>query len=149
VHQATQSPLALAALTQIGALYAIEAEIRGQPPDQRQAIRQARAGPLLDDFRRWCLATLRSISRKSELAGAIHYTLSRWQAFTRYRDDGRLEIDNNAAERSLRAVALGRNYSRLSIMHGSRRENGAPARRVRSFLPRKNRARRRRRSAVE
>ena len=111
VHQATQSPLALAALQMIGALYAIEAEIRGQPPDQRQAIRQARAGPLLDDFRRWCLATLRSISKKSELAGAIHYTLSRWQAFTRYRDDGRLEIDNNAAERSLRAVALGRkNY---------------------------------------
>lgn len=74
-------------------------------------MRQARAGPLLDDLRVWMEATLSTVSVKSELALAIRYALSRWPALTRYRDDGRIEIDNNAAERSLRAVALGRkNY---------------------------------------
>jgi transposase len=111
VHQATQSPLALEALQRIGELYAIEEEIRGKPPDLRAQARQARAGPKLEAIYHWCLATLKQISKKSELAGAIHYTLTRWAAFTRYRDDGAIEIDNNAAERALRAVALGRkNY---------------------------------------
>ncbi|MEZ5513771.1 MAG: IS66 family transposase [Steroidobacteraceae bacterium] len=108
VHQATQSPLALAALQQIGALYAIEADIRGRSPDERRAVREARAGPLLDLLHRWLHATLASLAKKSELAGAIRYALSRWRALTRYRDDGAIEIDNNAAERALRAVALGR-----------------------------------------
>ena len=76
-----------------------------------QAIRQARAGPLLESLREWLRQTLARVSKKSELAKAISYMLTRWTAFTRYRDDGRIEIDNNAAERSLRAVALGRkNY---------------------------------------
>jgi transposase len=111
VHQATQSPLAHEALQRIGELYGIEEAIRGKPPDQRRHVRQEQAGPKLEAFYRWCLATLKQISRKSELAKAIHYTLSRWSAFTGYREDGRLEIDNNAAERALRAVALGRkNY---------------------------------------
>ncbi len=111
LHQATASPLALQALTQIGTWYDIEQEIRGQRPELREQIRQARAGPALDAFHRWCLATLKQIARKSELSGAIRYTVSRWVALTRYRDDGAIEIDNNAAERALRAVALGRkNY---------------------------------------
>jgi transposase len=111
LHQANQSPVAAEALEQIGELYAIEAEIRGRPPDERIAIRQARAGPLLESLREWLRQTLARVSRKSELAKAISYILSRWTALTRYRDDGRIEIDNNAAERSLRAVALGRkNY---------------------------------------
>jgi hypothetical protein len=59
----------------------------------------------------WLIATVRQLSKKSDLAGAIHYALARWKALTRYRDDGRIELDNNAAERALRAVALGRkNY---------------------------------------
>jgi transposase len=111
VHQATDSPLALEAMTQIGALYGIEEEIRGQPPDVRQRVRQARAGPLLDALHRWYHTTLTQISKKSDLSSAIRYSLSRWSALTRYRDNGRLEIDNNTAERALRAVALGRkNY---------------------------------------
>jgi transposase len=111
VHQATQSPLAQEALQKIGELYGIEDSIRGKPPDQRHHERRTRAGPILEQLHRWCLTTLEQISKKSELAGAIHYVLSRWRAFTRYRDDGQLEIDNNIAERSLRAVALGRkNY---------------------------------------
>jgi transposase len=56
----------------------------------------------------WLIATVNKLSKKSDLAGAIHYALARWKALTRYRDDGRVEIDNNAAERALRAVALGR-----------------------------------------
>jgi transposase len=105
------SPLAQEALTRIGALYAVEAEIRGRPATERAAVRQSRAGPYLDAFHAWLNVTLTQISKKSELANAIRYALSRWTALTRYRDDGRLEIDNNAAERALRTVALGRkNY---------------------------------------
>jgi transposase len=111
IHQANPSPIAAEALERIGALYAIETEIRGRPPDERSAIRQARAGPLLESLREWLRQTLQKLSKKSELAKAIGYILSRWPALTRYRDEGHIEIDNNAAERALRVVALGRkNY---------------------------------------
>jgi transposase len=111
IHVATQSPLAADALSRIGALYGIEEQIRGCSVEIRQQTRQARAGPLLLDLYRWLKTTLTQLSTKSELSGAIRYAMSRWAALTRYRDDGRIEIDNNAAERSLRAVALGRkNY---------------------------------------
>jgi transposase len=92
----------------IGRLYAVEADIRGRPPDERRRVRQTRAGPELESLHAWLHATLTTVSKKSELAVAIRYALSRWAALTRYRDDGRVEIDNNAAERSLRAIALGR-----------------------------------------
>ena len=105
---AGDSPIAREALERIQALFAIEAEIRGRPPDERCAVRQARAGPLLDDLHRWFHSTATKLSRKSPLAIAIRYALTRWTALTRYRDDGRLEMDNNAAERALRAFALGR-----------------------------------------
>jgi len=72
------------------------------------SIRQTRAKPLLEELRTWMEKTQRSLSSKSETAGAIRYALSRWRALTRYIDDGMLEIDNSAAERALRAVALGR-----------------------------------------
>jgi transposase len=95
----------------IAALYAIEAEIRGSTPEIRKTIRQARARPLVDSMHTWLEATLAKLSRKSDTAAAIRYALSRWTALTRYIDDGQLEIDNNAAERALRVVALGRkNY---------------------------------------
>ena len=111
LHQANQSPIAGEALERIAALYAIESDIRGRPPDERTRIRQSRAGPLLEALREWLRHTLARVSKKSELAKAIGYVLTRWSAFTRYRDDGRIEIDNNAAERALRVVALGRkNY---------------------------------------
>jgi transposase len=111
IHVATDSPIASEALTRIGELYGIESEVRGQSPEIRQQIREARAGPKLADLHQWLIATVKKLSKKSDLAGAIHYALVRWKALTRYRDDGRVEIDNNAAERALRAVALGRkNY---------------------------------------
>lgn len=105
IAEAQDSPLAQEALRCIGALYAIEAEIRGQPSYIRQAERQARAGPLLDALHDWLQGTLHQVSRKSALAKAIGYALKLWPALIRYCDDGRIEIDNNAAERALRAVS--------------------------------------------
>ena len=78
------------------------------PRRVRQAVRQARAGPGLEGLRQWLDATLRRVPRRSDLAAAIRYTRSRRDQLCRYRDDGRLEIDNSAAERALRGVALGR-----------------------------------------
>jgi len=108
IHVAHASPIAAEALDRIGRLYGIEAEIRGRPRNERAAVRQARAGPELDSLHAWLHTIVAKLSKKSELALAIRYALWRWTALTRYRDDGRLEIDNNAAERALRAVALGR-----------------------------------------
>jgi transposase len=109
--QAHGSPIAKEALERIGALYAIEAEIRGRPPDERRAVRQARARPLLDSLHQWLESCLTKLSRKSDTTAAVKYALGLWPALVRYCDDGHLEIDNNAAERALRAVALGRkNY---------------------------------------
>jgi transposase len=111
VYKDQSSPLAAEALQRIAALYAIESEVRRQPPDRRKAARQSRAGPLLEQLHTWLSQTLTQLSKKSALGGAIFYALNRWQALVRYCDDGRIEIDNNAAERALRAVALGRkNY---------------------------------------
>jgi hypothetical protein len=106
-----EDSIAAQALQRIAALYAVEKEVRGQPPDVRRAHRQARAGPLLDELHAWLSSLVGRVSAKSDLARAIGYTLTRSQALTRYRDDGRIEMDNNAAERALRGIALGRgNY---------------------------------------
>jgi transposase len=111
LEQAHASPVAREALVRIGALYGIEETIRGKPPDERRAVRQAQSKPLLDSLRQWFEATLSKLSRKSDTTVAVRYALSRWDALVRYIDDGHIEIDNNAAERSLRGVALGRkNY---------------------------------------
>ena len=108
IHVALSSPIALEALERIGRLYNFEEEIRGRPPHERHTVRQARAGPELKSLHEWLHKTATGLSKKSELAKAIRYALSNWVALTRYCEDGRLEIDNNAAERALRAVALGR-----------------------------------------
>lgn len=111
LHQAHASPIATEAVERIGQLYAIENEIRGRSPDERQRIRDTRSRPLLTSLHDWLKASLTKLSRKSETAAAISYALARWPALVRYCDDGFIEIDNNAAERALRAVALGRkNY---------------------------------------
>ena len=111
VHEHQPSPIAAEALERIGSLYAIESAVRGKLPEERRAARQQQAAPLIEQLRAWLQATLTQLSAKSELAGAIRYALGRWTALTRYLDDGRLEIDNNAVERQMRPVALGRkNY---------------------------------------
>jgi transposase len=111
LYEAHASPIAKEALDRIASVYGIEKEIRGRPPDERRRIRTERARPVLDSLKAWFQASLLKLSRKSELTQAIHYALGRWTPLLRYCDDGELEIDNNAAERALRAVALGRkNY---------------------------------------
>lgn len=93
------------------ALYEIEKEIRGRPPDERREVRNQRSRPLLDAMHAWLETSLSKLSRKSDTSAAIHYALARWHAFVRYCEDGRIEIDNSAAERALRAIAVGRrNY---------------------------------------
>ncbi|MBD5802722.1 IS66 family transposase [Aromatoleum diolicum] len=108
VHRAQASPIAAEALTRIGQLYAIEASVRGESPPIRRAVRRAQARPLLEDLRSWLDAQSRRVSRKSGISEAIQYGLNHWRALIRYTEDGRIEIDNNAAERALRVVALGR-----------------------------------------
>jgi len=106
-----KSPIAAEMIDRIGELYAIEKEIRGRRPDERRAVRQERSKPVLDAMKPWLVQTLATLSQKSETAKAIRYVLGRWESFIRYCDDGRIEIDNNAAERALRGVAIGRrNY---------------------------------------
>jgi transposase len=114
--------LAAEALRRIGALYDIEQEIRGQPPEARKAQREARAGPLLKELRQWLEGLLTRVSAKSDIRQAIGYSLGRWKALTRYVGNGRLEIDNNAAERALRGVSLGRkNYLFMGSDTGGKR----------------------------
>jgi hypothetical protein len=92
-------------------LYEIEREIHGMAAEERRRVRLERAKPLLDSFEKWLHEQLRKFSKKSAGAKAIQYSLGLWPALVRYCEDGRIEIDNNAAERALRAVAVGRkNY---------------------------------------
>jgi transposase len=111
IQQAHASPLAADAIERIAQLYAVESEIRGRSPDERKQVREARSRPLLAALHEWMQTTLTKVSRKSDIATAIGYAMGRWPALLRYCDDGLLEIDNNTAERALRAVAIGRkNY---------------------------------------
>ncbi|MBV8792012.1 MAG: IS66 family transposase [Pseudolabrys sp.] len=107
VWAANQSATAKEALDRIGALFDIERPIKGQPPDIRRAVRQRTAKPKLDDLAIWFDATLEKLSGKSDIAKAIRYARSRWTELTRYIDDGRLEISNNAAENQIRPLKLG------------------------------------------
>jgi hypothetical protein len=111
VHRAQGSPIAEEAIRQIAKLYAVEKEARGSPPDRRVEIRQSKAAQIFDDLEAWLAAQLPTISGKSPLAAAIRYALSRVKRLRLYLKHGILELDNNAAERGMRAIALGRkNY---------------------------------------
>jgi transposase len=122
VYVATGSAAAREALERIAALFAIEAEIRGQQPESRLAIREKKSAPLLAELKAFLTATLVAISGKSTLATAIRYALSRWEALCRFTSDGRLEMENNAAERAIRPLVLGRkNYLFAGSDAGGRR----------------------------
>ncbi|TFH40092.1 MAG: IS66 family transposase [Lysobacterales bacterium] len=108
VHQSQGSAIAEEAIRRIAQLYAVEKEARGQPPDIRQAIRQDKAKPILDDLEAWLHLQLPKISGKTPLASAIRYALTRIKRLRPYLDHGALELDNNTAERSMRPIALGR-----------------------------------------
>ena len=108
LYAAHKSAVAKEALERIAVLYAIEEEIRGRSAEERREIRNERSRPLLESLKQWFEETLVKLSRKSDTTRAIRYALGRWDALMRFCDDGHLEIDNNAAERSLRAAVLGR-----------------------------------------
>ncbi|TIU95577.1 MAG: IS66 family transposase, partial [Mesorhizobium sp.] len=96
------------ALRRIAELYRVEDDIRGQPADARLAVRQERSRPILAELEPWLREKLGLISQKTKLAEAIRYTLSRWEGLSRFLDDGRIEIDSNTVERSIRPIALNR-----------------------------------------
>jgi hypothetical protein len=105
-HQATGSPIAAEALRHIAEIYAIEARIRGRPPDERRRIRQSETKPLVEALKAWLEAELARISAKSALAGAIRYALRHWQGLALFLEDGRVETDTNTVER-IRPIKLG------------------------------------------
>jgi hypothetical protein len=119
IHAETKSSQSQEALRQIGALYAVEAVIRGEPAEFRLKVRTERSAPLFAEFQTWLDTTLSRVSGRGEMAKAIRYALVRWDALTLVLRDGRVCIDNNAAERSMRPMTLGRNYANPRIMRTS------------------------------
>ena len=101
-------PLAVEAVKRIDALFDIEREINGLSPAKRHAVRQERSVPLVTELERWMIETRDKLSRGHDLSKAFNYMLRRWSSFTRFLDDGRICLSNNAAERALRGIALGR-----------------------------------------
>ena len=103
-----KAPLAVDAVRRIDALFALERTINGLAAGDRLAVRQRESKPIVVDLEKWMRAERARLSRHAETARAIDYMLTRWPAFTRFLDDGRICLSNNAAERALRAIALGR-----------------------------------------
>jgi transposase len=121
IHQATGSPLADEVLRQIRVLYAIEAEIRGQPAEARLAVRQERSKPIVEALHAWLTIQLGRVSGRSTLAEAIRYALRHWPGLVLFLDDGRLELDTNVIERAIRPIALGRKNSLFAGSDGGAR----------------------------
>ena len=103
-----KAPLAIEAVRRIDELFAIEREINGLPPDQRLAVRTQRSRVLVDELEQWMRRERRKLSSRNPIAKAMDYSLKRWAALTRFLDDGRICMTNNAAERAVRGIALGR-----------------------------------------
>src|SRR5215213_6312850 len=100
--------MAAEVLQRIAELYRIEAEIRGEEADARRAVRQQKAKPLIAALRGWLEKMLRQVPSGSSIAQAIRYGFNQWDGLLRFLDDGRIEIDSNTVERSMRPVALTR-----------------------------------------
>ena len=100
--------MAREALDRIGKLYDIERQISGQPAELRLAVRQERSAPMVEAFRAWAERQLTRIPGKGDLAKAFRYGLNRWSSFSLFLEDGRVAIDNNAAERGMRPIGVGR-----------------------------------------
>ena len=120
MHHQNGSPIAKQALDKIGALFGIERLIAGKLPEQRRRVRADNAKARLDELQLWLDEQLRRIPGRSD--GAIRYAQSRWDALTRYVNDGRLEISNNAAENAIRPLKLGaKNWLFLGSTAGGER----------------------------
>jgi transposase len=117
-----KAPVAIEALRRIDELFAIEREINGKPPDRRLSVRQERSKPLIAALEIWLKDERRKLSSKAPVAKAIDYSLKRWPAFTRFLDDGHICMSNNAAERAVRGIAVGRkNWTFCGSDSGGRR----------------------------
>jgi hypothetical protein len=111
IEKAGSAPIAREGLQRIAQLYAIEADIRGQSAEARQAERQARSAPLIAEMKPWLETCLNKLSGRSKLAEAIRYALGHWQGLCVFLEDGRIELDTNPVERAMRPIALGRKNS--------------------------------------
>ena len=111
VQKSTDSPIAKEALDRIGQLYDIERMIKGKTREQRQTLRNTKSRPLTERLKTWLEARLKELPEKFELTSVINYGLSRWDAFTLFLDDPAVAIDNNAAERVIRPLCIGRKNS--------------------------------------
>jgi transposase len=98
-------------LERIAALYAIESRIRGRSAEERRTVRQAETKPLVEKLKAWLENRLSAVSEKSTIAEAIRYGLTRWDGLMRFLDDGRIEMDTNSVERTIRPIALNRKNS--------------------------------------
>jgi hypothetical protein len=121
IHQATGSPLAAETLRRIGELYAIEAEIRGRPAEERRTVRQERSKPVVDALYGWLTVQLGRVSGRATLAEAIRYALRHWTGLVLFLDDGRIELDTNVIERAIRPIALGRKNALFAGSDGGAR----------------------------
>jgi transposase len=110
-YDATKSPLAAAVLARIRELYAIEADIRGHPAEQRRHVRQDRSRPIVDALQAWLQDHVGRVSAASDLAKAIRYALRHWSGLVMFLDDGTIEMDTNVVERAIRPIALSRKNS--------------------------------------
>jgi transposase len=120
VYVGGNAPIATEALARIKLLYDIEAEVRGSPPEVRRAARQQRSKPVIEALKPWFEDSLARMSKGSKLAEAIAYGLNHWDGLCRFLEDGRIEIDSNTVERSIRGLALTRNYVKRRIMRSFR-----------------------------
>jgi transposase len=120
--QLKQAPIAIEAVSRIDALFAIEREINGASPERRRAVRDQRGRPSVAALEAYLRQQRAKLSGRSETARAIDYSLKRWPALTHFLDDGRLCLSNNAAERALRGIAIGRhNWTFAGSDEGGRR----------------------------
>lgn len=103
-----EAPIASEAVRRIDMLFEIERSINGKTPEQRLAVRRERSRPLIAELEIWMRQQRALLSTKNDTAKAINYSLNRWPSFTRFLDDGRVCLSNNAAERALRGIAIGR-----------------------------------------
>jgi transposase len=118
----SKAPIAIEAVERIDALFAIEREINGAAPHERKRVRNERSRPLVTALETWLREQRRKLSARNEIAKAIQYSLNRWTALSRFLDDGRLCMSNNAAERALRGIAVGRhNWTFAGSDEGGRR----------------------------
>jgi transposase len=106
--EVAKAPLAIEAVRRIDAIFAIERTLNGLPPEQRLIVRRECVAPLVTDLENWMRAARAKMSRHADVAKVMDYMLKRWDTFSRFLEDGRICLSNNAAERALRGVALGR-----------------------------------------